>query len=61
LNPTYYDKYEYKKIIRGGSWKDIEFNCETGTRNYEYQDTSRSFIGFRTVMTYLGRSAGTEF
>lgn len=61
LNPTYFDKNERRKVIRGGSWKDVAFYVETGTRNYEYQDTSRSFIGFRCVMTYLGRSSGYEF
>jgi len=61
LNPTYFDENEPRKVIRGGSWKDIAFYNETGTRNYEYQDTSRSFIGFRCVMTYLGRSSGYEF
>ncbi len=61
LNPTYFDKAEPRKLIRGGSWKDIPFYIETGTRNYEFQDTMRSFIGFRCVMTYLGRSSGYEF
>jgi gliding motility-associated lipoprotein GldK len=61
LNPIYYDDNEPRKIIRGGSWKDIEFYTETGTRGYEFQDQSRSYIGFRTVMTYLGRSSGFEF
>ncbi|MCS7005237.1 MAG: SUMF1/EgtB/PvdO family nonheme iron enzyme [Cytophagales bacterium] len=61
INPTYYDENEPRKIVRGGSWKDIEFYTESGTRSYEFQDQSRSFIGFRCVMTYLGRSAGTEF
>lgn len=61
LNPTYWDDNEPRKLIRGGSWKDIEFYTETGTRTFEFQDTSRSFIGFRTVMTHLGRSSGLEF
>lgn len=61
LNPTYRDEKEQRKVVRGGSWKDISFYVETGTRAYEYQDTARSFIGFRTVMTYLGRSSGLEF
>jgi len=26
-----------------------------GTRTYEYQDTAKSYIGFRNVMTHLGR------
>ncbi len=61
LNPTYFDKTELRKVIRGGSWKDIEFYNETGSRLYEYQTRARSFIGFRCVMTHLGRSSGYEF
>jgi formylglycine-generating enzyme len=45
-----------RKVIRGGSWKDISYYLQTGSRNYEFQDTSKSYIGFRTVLTYLGRS-----
>ena len=44
-----------RKVIRGGSWKDIGFYLQTGTRTYEYQDTAKSYIGFRSVMNYLGR------
>lgn len=44
-----------RKVIRGGSWKDIGFYMQTGTRTYEYQDTAKCYIGFRNVMTYLGR------
>jgi gliding motility-associated lipoprotein GldK len=61
LNPTYFDDNEPRKIIRGGSWKDIAYYLETGTRTFEYQDTTKSYIGFRCVMTYLGRSSGFEF
>lgn len=61
LNPTYYDANEPRKLIRGGSWKDIAFYLESGTRAFEYEDTSKSFVGFRCVMTYLGRSSGQEF
>ena len=44
-----------RKVIRGGSWKDIGYYIQTGTRTYEYQDTAKSYIGFRSVMSYLGR------
>ncbi|MBL4754408.1 MAG: SUMF1/EgtB/PvdO family nonheme iron enzyme [Flavobacteriales bacterium] len=47
-----------RKVIRGGSWKDVAYYLQTGTRTYEYQDTAKSYIGFRSVMTYLGRSKG---
>jgi formylglycine-generating enzyme len=45
-----------RKVIRGGSWKDIAYFCQTGTRDWEYQDSAKSFVGFRDVMDYLGRS-----
>lgn len=45
-----------RKVIRGGSWKDIAYYIQNGTRTYEYQDTSKSFLGFRCVMSYMGRS-----
>jgi len=61
LNPRYLDKNEPRKLIRGGSWKDIAYYLETGTRDYEYEDTTKSYVGFRCVMTYLGRSSGSEF
>lgn len=44
-----------RKVIRGGSWKDIGYYLQTGTRTYEYQDTAKSYIGYRCVMSYLGR------
>jgi hypothetical protein len=42
-------------VIRGGSWKDIGYYLNNSTRTYEYQDTAKSYIGFRNVMTHLGR------
>ena len=45
-----------RKVIRGGSWKDIAFFIQTGTRHWEYQDTVKSYIGFRCALTFLGRS-----
>jgi len=61
LNPTYFDPDEPRKVIRGGSWKDVSFFLETGSRTYEFQDSTRAYIGFRCAMTYLGRSSGAEF
>lgn len=46
-----------RKVTRGGSWKDIAYFIQNGSRSYEYQDTSKSFVGFRCVQTYIGRSA----
>ena len=40
-----------RKVVRGGSWKDIAYNCQVSTRNYEYQDTAKSYIGFRCALS----------
>lgn len=45
-----------RKVIRGGSWKDVAYYLQTGARNYEYQDTTKSYVGFRCALTFLGRS-----
>ncbi len=62
MNPDYrYDAKDWdppvmkRKVIRGGSWKDVGYYLMCGTRTYEYQDTAKSYIGFRNVMTHLGR------
>jgi formylglycine-generating enzyme required for sulfatase activity len=44
-----------RKVLRGGSWKDIGYYLMNATRTYEYQDTAKSYIGFRNTMTHLGR------
>ena len=44
-----------RKVLRGGSWKDIAYYIQCGTRHYEYADSAKSYIGFRNVMTFLGR------
>ncbi|HDP75292.1 MAG TPA: gliding motility-associated lipoprotein [Bacteroidales bacterium] len=61
MNPDY--KYNAKpsdlpalkrKVVRGGSWKDISYFLQVGSRTYEYQDSAKSYIGFRCVRSYLG-------
>jgi gliding motility-associated lipoprotein GldK len=39
-----------RKVTRGGSWKDVGYYLQTSARNYEYQDTSKSYIGFRCII-----------
>jgi sulfatase modifying factor 1 len=67
LNPSYKFEAQEKdpnvlkrKVIRGGSWKDVAHYLQTSTRTYEYQDTAKCYLGFRCVMTYLGRAKGDE-
>jgi formylglycine-generating enzyme required for sulfatase activity len=38
-----------RKVVRGGSWKDMPAFLQVGTRSYEYQDSTKSFVGFRCV------------
>lgn len=47
-----------RKVIKGGSFKDFAEFTKVYTRDYEYQDTCKSYIGFRCVMSYLGRNKG---
>jgi formylglycine-generating enzyme required for sulfatase activity len=63
LNPNY--EYHAKpddppvmkrKVVRGGSWKDVELYLQVSTRTYEYQDTASTYIGFRCIRDYLGNS-----
>jgi len=44
-----------RKVVKGGSWKDVGFFLQNSTRTYEYQDTAKSYIGFRCVTSFLGR------
>jgi len=67
LNTDYrYDAMDWdppsmkRKVLRGGSWKDIGYYLQTSTRTFEYQDTAKSYVGFRDVMTHLGRG-GKDF
>lgn len=50
------DPTNNKKVIRGGSWKDIAYFLEVSTKDYEYADSAKSYIGFRTVQDYLGEA-----
>lgn len=43
-----------RKVIRGGSWKDISYFLRVGTRSFEFQDTTKSYVGFRCVRSSFG-------
>ena len=38
-----------RKVVRGGSWRDVVFYLQVSTRDYEYADTAKSYIGFRCI------------
>jgi len=54
MNPNINDDDNMRKVVRGGSWKDFAYFLQVSTRDYEYADSARSFIGFRTVQDYMG-------
>ena len=45
-----------KKVVRGGSWKDVSQFIRSDMRTFEYQNENRSYIGFRCVRTQIGFS-----
>jgi len=60
MNPNADSKNNNRKIIRGGSWKDVAYFLQVSTRDYEYKDSARSYIGFRTVQDYMGEEDSTQ-
>jgi sulfatase modifying factor 1 len=54
INPSVNDKNNERKVVRGGSWKDVAYFLQVSSRDYEYADSARSYIGFRTVQDYMG-------
>ena len=61
MNPSYrYDAREgdlkvmRRKVLKGGSWKDVGAYLQCGMRDFEYQDVCRPSIGFRCVRTHIG-------
>lgn len=54
MNPSVNDEENMRKVVRGGSWKDVAYFLQVSSRDYEYADSARSYIGFRTVQDYMG-------
>jgi sulfatase modifying factor 1 len=54
INPSVNDVDNQRKVVRGGSWKDVAYFLQVSSRDYEYKDSVRSYIGFRTVQDYMG-------
>jgi sulfatase modifying factor 1 len=47
--------YNKKRVVKGGSWKDIGYFLQNSAKSYEYPDSARSSIGFRCVTPFVGR------
>jgi sulfatase modifying factor 1 len=54
VNPNYDTFEDSQKVTRGGSWKDVAYYLRVASRDYEYADSARSYLGFRLVRDYLG-------
>ena len=54
MNPNVSDRTNQRKVVRGGSWKDVGYMMQVSTRDFEYAYSARSYIGFRTVQDYMG-------
>lgn len=62
LNPHYNYKAKRndppimrKKVVRGGSWKDVAAYLQCATVTYEYQNIGTASIGFRCVRSHIGK------
>ena len=38
-----------RKVVRGGSWRDVAYYLQVGTRDWEYADTAKPYLGFRCI------------
>ncbi|NCX94977.1 MAG: gliding motility-associated lipoprotein [Chitinophagia bacterium] len=45
--------YLTRKVVRGGSWRDVAYYLQVSTRDYEYANDSKPYIGFRCVYTEI--------
>ncbi|MDB9954936.1 gliding motility lipoprotein GldK [Flavobacteriaceae bacterium] len=54
INPNVNDESYNRKVVRGGSWKDVAYYLQVSSRDYEVDTIQRSYIGFRTVQDYMG-------
>ena len=57
INPNVNDKSYDRKVVRGGSWKDVAYYLQVSSRDHEVDSMQRSYIGFRTVQDYMGTDA----
>ena len=60
INPNVNDPNNTRKVVRGGSWKDVAYFLQVSSRDYEYADSARSYIGFRTVQDYMGTDVTSQ-
>lgn len=47
--------FSKRRVVKGGSWKDIGYFLQNSARYSEFPDSCRSSIGFRCVLPFVGR------
>lgn len=47
-----------RKVVRGGSWRDVSYYLQNGTRDYEFADTAKAYIGFRCTFLEVAPAVG---
>ncbi len=60
MNPRNDLPDEPRKIVKGGSWKDVAYFLQVGTRSYELETEKRSYLGFRCIMDNMDGRFGGE-
>lgn len=45
-----------RKTVRGGSWRDVAYYLQVSSRDYEFADTAKAYIGFRTIIQNIAPS-----
>jgi formylglycine-generating enzyme required for sulfatase activity len=48
------------RVYKGGSWRDLPYWLNPGTRRYLDENMSRDDIGFRCAMTRVGSPGGKK-
>jgi gliding motility-associated lipoprotein GldJ len=51
---------DHARIVKGGSWKDINWWMSSGHRRYLDEDESAAYIGFRCAMDRLGAPTSSK-
>lgn len=45
--------WQTRKVVKGGSWRDPVDYLNVSSRDYEFADTAKAYIGFRCIITQI--------
>lgn len=52
--------WQTRKVVKGGSWRDPVDYLNLSNRDYEFADTAKAYIGFRTIITQINPALKNE-